>query len=94
MPRAVIRLGGFPDLIEDSCSQGSLVLREEATVTRDPFGSREEVSSYKISEMIEILWLEDGDHDFRPRKAVSGITTAEHVATIADHAARWAQALR
>lgn len=62
--------------------------------TRDPFGSREEVSSYKISEMIEILWLEDGDHDFRPRKAVSGITTAEHVATIADHVARWAQALR
>lgn len=62
--------------------------------TRDLFGSREEVSSYKISNMIEILWLEDGDHDFRPRKAVSGITAAEHVATVADHVVRWAQALR
>lgn len=62
--------------------------------TRDLFGSREEVSSYKLSEMIEILWLEDGDHDFRPRKAVSGLTAAQHIATVADDVARWAAALR
>lgn len=61
--------------------------------TRDPFGSREEVSSYKISDMIEILWLEDGDHDFRPRKGVSGITAAEHIATVADQVTRWATGL-
>ncbi len=62
--------------------------------TRDLFGSREEVSGYMLSERIEILWLEDGDHDFQPRKAVSGITAAEHVATVADHVARWAATWR
>lgn len=61
--------------------------------TRDLFGSREEVSGYKLSEMIEILWLEDGDHDFRPRKAVSGLTVAEHVTTVANHVAKWAHGL-
>ena len=24
---------------------------------------------YKLSKAIEVLWLEDGDHDLRPRKA-------------------------
>lgn len=61
--------------------------------TRDLFGSREEVSSYELSEVIEILWLEDGDHDFQPRKAVSGLTVAEHIATVADRVAEWAAAL-
>lgn len=62
--------------------------------TRDLFGSREEVSGYKLSKMIEILWLEDGDHDFRPRKAVSGFTIAEHVTTVAGYVSRWAASLR
>lgn len=61
--------------------------------TRDLFGSQEEVSVYTLSKMIEILWLEDGDHDFRPRKAVSGLTIAEHFTTIADHVTPWAAAL-
>ncbi|MDK4717283.1 alpha/beta fold hydrolase [Rhizobium sp. CNPSo 4039] len=62
--------------------------------TRDLFGSREELSGYKLSSMIEILWLEDGDHDFRPRKAVSGLTIAEHVITVANHVSTWTAALR
>ncbi len=61
--------------------------------TRDLFGSRDEVSGYRLSKRIEILWLEDGDHDFRPRKAVSGLTAAEHVTTVADHIAAWASRL-
>lgn len=61
--------------------------------TRDFFGSREEVPSYKLSDKIEILWLDDGDHDFRPRKAVSGRTAAEHISTAADHVAEWAATL-
>ena len=36
--------------------------------TRDPFGTREEVSSYTLSEAIELVWMEDGDHSFKPRK--------------------------
>jgi len=58
--------------------------------TRDPFGSRDEVAGHKLSEMIDALWLEDGAHNFRSRKAVSGLTAAEHFATVADHLAEWA----
>jgi uncharacterized protein len=57
--------------------------------TRDPFGTREEVASYKLSRSIEMLWLEDGDHDLKPRKAVSGFTAADHVRTMADRVAIW-----
>jgi len=62
--------------------------------TRDLFGSREEVAGYKLSDMIEILWLEDGDHDFRSRKVVFGLTIAEHFTTVADHIGTWTAALR
>ena len=57
--------------------------------TRDPFGTREEVASYKLSKAIEILWLEDGDHDLRPRKAVSGFSMADHLKTMAAATAAW-----
>ena len=59
--------------------------------TRDPFGTREEVSAYSLSKAIEILWLEDGDHDLRPRKAVSGFTVAGHMKTMAAGVAAWAK---
>ncbi len=61
--------------------------------TRDPFGTRDEVSTYPLSRAIEILWLEDGDHDLRPRKAVSGLTAADHLLAMADRVATWAAAL-
>ena len=59
--------------------------------TRDPFGTREEVEGYKLSKSIEILWLEDGDHDLRPRKAVSGFSMADHLKTMATKVAAWAE---
>ncbi len=40
--------------------------------TRDEFGTREEVGTYPLADSIETLWLEDGDHDLKPRKSVSG----------------------
>jgi predicted alpha/beta-hydrolase family hydrolase len=58
--------------------------------TRDPFGTREEVAAYKLAKAIEILWLEDGDHDLRPRKAVSGFSLADHLKTMAAATAAWA----
>ena len=61
--------------------------------TRDPFGTREEVAGYKLSKAIEILWLEDGDHDLRPRKAVSGFSMADHLKTMAAATAAWAAKL-
>lgn len=52
--------------------------------TRDPFGTPEEVAGYALSPAVELLWLEDGDHDLRPRKAVSGFTHAQHLDAAAD----------
>lgn len=44
--------------------------------TRDPFGSPEEVAGYGLAKSIRVRWLDDGDHDFKPRKA-SGRTQRE-----------------
>ena len=58
--------------------------------TRDPFGTREDVAGYDLSHAIELLWLEDGDHDLHPRKSVSGFTLQDHLATLGRHVAGWA----
>jgi hypothetical protein len=58
--------------------------------TRDVFGSREEVSGYDLSGRIEVFWLEDGDHDLKPRQTVSGFTHAQHLRTLAEAAIAWA----
>jgi predicted alpha/beta-hydrolase family hydrolase len=62
--------------------------------TRDPFGTPDEVRGYTLSPAIELLWLEDGDHDLRPRKKLSGLTAADHLATMAARAAAWRDGLR
>jgi uncharacterized protein len=59
--------------------------------TRDPFGTREEVKAYHLSKQIEILWLEDGDHDLKPRKSVSGFSVADHLATLAQAVSAWVE---
>lgn len=61
--------------------------------TRDLFGTREEVSAYTLSSAIEILWLEDGDHDLKPRKAVSGFSFDDHLKTLSNTVAAWADRL-
>ena len=61
--------------------------------TRDPFGTADEVPGYALSPAVEILWLEDGDHDLKPRKRVTGLSAADHMATMAARAAAWAKAL-
>ncbi|MBB5666314.1 alpha/beta hydrolase family protein [Rhizobium leguminosarum] len=61
--------------------------------TRDEFGTREEVPGYDLSDRIEILWLEDGDHDLKPRKTISGFSAADHLATMAKTAKAWAERL-
>lgn len=58
--------------------------------TRDEFGTREEVSAYRLSPSIDILWLDDGDHDLKPRKRLSGFTAADHLASMAGAASAWA----
>ena len=50
--------------------------------TRDIMGTREDVNGYiqeaRISATIQISWLDDGDHDLKPRK-VSGFRHQQHI---------------
>jgi uncharacterized protein len=57
--------------------------------TRDEFGTRDEVETYPLSGRIELLWLEDGDHDLKPRKSISGFSAADHLKTLAEAVSRW-----
>jgi len=43
----------------------TLILQGE----RDPFGTRRDVACYRISDAIQIHWLTDGNHSFKPPKA-------------------------
>ena len=52
--------------------------------TRDEFGTKDEVATYGLSPAIEVVWLEDGDHDLKPRKAISGFSTVDHLKTVAE----------
>ena len=50
--------------------------------TRDALGSYEEVQGYGLPEVIQLDWLEDGDHDLKPR-VKSGFKQYEHLQTAA-----------
>ncbi|TQV67776.1 alpha/beta fold hydrolase [Exilibacterium tricleocarpae] len=54
--------------------------------SRDPFGNCDEVRDYSdrglLADHIRLQWLEDGDHDFRPRVR-SGLSQADHIETAA-----------
>jgi predicted alpha/beta-hydrolase family hydrolase len=45
---------------------------------RDTFGTREEISAYHLSAQVQVNYLTDGDHSFKPRKA-SGYTLDGHI---------------
>lgn len=61
--------------------------------TRDPFGTREEVSGYSLPHAVEILWLEDGDHDLKPRRA-SGFSASDHLRALTSATRDWSERLR
>lgn len=46
--------------------------------TRDKLGSLDEVVTYPLPSQVQILWLEDGDHDLSPR-VKSGFTFEHHL---------------
>ena len=53
--------------------------------TRDPLGNTDDVAGYELSAAIKLHWLEDGDHDLKPRKA-SGRSHAQNLAEAVDAA--------
>ena len=61
--------------------------------TRDPFGGPDEVAGYTLAPRTEVHWLEDGDHDLKPRKRVTGLTAADHLARLASVVAAWVRSL-
>lgn len=57
--------------------------------TRDPFGRQDEVlAHFEAGLPFDLNWLEDGEHDFKPRKA-SGFTQADLIDKAAQQAAKW-----
>ncbi len=54
---------------------------------RDPFGRRDDIAGYTLSQAIEVHWMEDGNHDLAP-PAASGRTKRQNwdeaIATVAE----------
>ncbi|MEL0658831.1 alpha/beta family hydrolase [Psychromonas arctica] len=46
--------------------------------SRDKLGDQHEVIGYSLPETFQWYWLEDGDHDFKPR-VKSGFTHQQHI---------------
>ncbi|MEJ6080114.1 alpha/beta hydrolase [Vibrio sp. 1-Bac 57] len=51
--------------------------------SRDKLGDKEEVEGYSLPEHFQWCWLEDGDHDFKPR-VKSGLTQQQHIQSSID----------
>ena len=66
-----LRTDHFP-----SVTQKQLIIQG----TRDKLGSFDEVEGYNLPSAIEWCWLEDGDHDLKPR-VKSGLTHQQHLQT-------------
>lgn len=61
--------------------------------TRDPFGTRQEVKGYALSDAITLLWVEDGDHHLKPRIRETGRCHASAISDLALGIAEWAVGL-
>ena len=56
--------------------------------SRDAMGNSDEVKTYDLSENVQVHWLEDGNHDLKPRKS-SGLTQEEHLSTAVRLIGEW-----
>lgn len=59
--------------------------------SRDTMGTFNDVSSYGIDREIEFEWLEDGNHDLKPRR-VSGFSHEQHLQKTAERVAKFVKA--
>lgn len=83
---------GKPDRLRtehlESLATPALFLQGE----RDPFGGRDEVGTYALSQKIRISWAPDGDHSLKPRKK-SGHTEEENLNQAIQDLHRFAESL-
>lgn len=61
--------------------------------TRDPFGTAGDVAGYRLPQAVRVMWIEDGDHDLKPRKRETGRSHGEAIAMMADAVRAWATGL-
>lgn len=59
--------------------------------TRDPFGTPDEIAGYQLSPAIRLVWIEDGEHSFKPGRR-SGRTWAQNLAAAAEAVVAFARA--
>ena len=65
-----------------SINKPLLILQGE----RDTFGKSDEIETYKLSERVQVNYLPDGDHSFKPRKA-SGYSLEDNINQVIEHTA-------
>ncbi|WP_019605417.1 alpha/beta fold hydrolase [Teredinibacter turnerae] len=58
--------------------------------TRDPFGKPQEVTGYDLGVHTNVVWLDSGDHDYKPLKK-SGRTQSQLIAEAASASATFVQ---
>lgn len=82
---------GKPERLRTAHLEGIVTPTLIVQGTRDPFGVPDEVAGYGLSPAVRVVWIEDGDHDLRPRKS-SGRTPEQNreaaldgVASFLDH---------
>ena len=51
---------------------------------RDAMGNREAVNNYALSEQLQLAWMPDGDHSFKPRKR-SGHSELQNLNLAVEH---------
>ena len=68
-----------------------MCIRDRCQGERDTFGKPEEVSSYVLSDAINLVWIEDGDHSFKPRKR-SGRNETQNIELVIEAISNFASA--
>ena len=51
---------------------------------RDAMGNREDVNTYALSKQLQLAWMPDGDHSFKPRKR-SGRSELQNLNLAVEH---------
>ncbi len=59
---------------------------------RDPFGHRDDVAGYRLSTNVQVAWISDGEHSFKPRK-LSGHSWSDNLDAAATQVLAFLRAL-
>lgn len=60
---------------------------------RDPMGRKDEIAGYALPDTQQVVYLTDGEHSFKPRKA-SGVSLLDNLNSASEHMVRFISANR